>query len=513
MLLPTGRLGGAARVLALWLLMPALLWAGHGHEADPSAPVFPLPVGEYHDPTEGGVWAVLWQRVEQEPVNLFATVIFALAILHTFLVGPIRRAAERAHHREEAYRLDHFVKEWSSRYDWLRFKASMLEVLGEVEAVFLIWAVPLILGIIWMKGFGAMESYVNGGVEYTEPAFVMIIMIIASSKPIVRLSESLLSRLARLGGGTPLAWWMSILTVGPVLGSFITEPAAMTICAFLLARRLYDLAPSRQLAYGSVGLLFVNISISGTLTNFAAPPVLMVAGRWEWSSWHLFGHFGWKAVVAVLISNLVYLAWFNREFFRLTERARQQQRGQTLAKEARIPVWVTGAHLAFLGWTVFNAHSQPILLGTGLLFLVSHGATRRYQFDLKLIPPLMVGAFLAGLVIHGGLQAWWIQPVLGSLEPLSLMGIATLLTAFNDNALITFLSTLVPNFAEPMKLAVVAGAVTGGGLTVIANAPNPAGQSILKQYFGGALQPLWLLAAALVPTLVAGLCFLLLPSF
>ena len=82
---------------------------------------------------------------------------------------------------------------------------------------------------------------------------------------------------------------------------------------------------------------------------------------------------------------------------------------------------------------------------------------------------------------------------------------AALLTAFNDNALITYLATLVPDLSEPLKLAVVQGAVVGGGLTVIANAPNPAGQALLGRFFGGAVSPVGLAAGALIPTLIAAL--------
>ena len=123
---------------------------------------------------------------------------------------------------------------------------------------------------------------------------------------------------------------------------------------------------------------------------------------------------------------------------------------------------------------------------------------------------MLVGFLLGGLVIHGGLQGWWIAPVLGSLGELPLMFSSTVLTAFNDNAAITYLSTLVPGFTDGLKYAVVAGAVTGGGLTVIANAPNPAGQALLKSYFSNGVSPILLLTYALVPTVVMALCFLLL---
>jgi Na+/H+ antiporter NhaD/arsenite permease-like protein len=104
------------------------------------------------------------------------------------------------------------------------------------------------------------------------------------------------------------------------------------------------------------------------------------------------------------------------------------------------------------------------------------------------------------------LQAWWIEPVLGNLSEGLLMIGATVLTAFNDNAAITYLSTLVPGLTDSLKYAVVAGAIAGGGLTIIANAPNPAGQALLKKHFDGAVAPQKLLFAALIPTIIVWLC-------
>ena len=69
-----------------------------------------------------------------------------------------------------------------------------------------------------------------------------------------------------------------------------------------------------------------------------------------------------------------------------------------------------------------------------------------------------------------------------------------------------------PGFAPSLKYAVVAGAVAGGGLTVIANAPNPAGQSILAPAFGeDGISPGGLLMAAIVPTIIMAMAFMLLP--
>jgi len=172
-----------------------------------------------------------------------------------------------------------------------------------------------------------------------------------------------------------------------------------------------------------------------------------------------------------------------------------------------VPGWVTLVHMLFMAWTIINAH-HPALFIPGLLFFLGFAqVTSQYQNRINLKSPLLVGFFLGGLVVHGGVQGWWIAPVLGSLGEIPLLLVATLLTSFNDNAAITYLSTLVPGFTEGLKYAVVAGAVSGGGLTVIANAPNPAGQSILKIYFGNNVSPIGLLKAAIVPTVIMLLCF------
>jgi Na+/H+ antiporter NhaD/arsenite permease-like protein len=119
-----------------------------------------------------------------------------------------------------------------------------------------------------------------------------------------------------------------------------------------------------------------------------------------------------------------------------------------------------------------------------------------------------VAFFLAGLVVLGGQQRWWLQPLLQGMDSTSVYFGATALTAVTDNAALTYLGSLVEGLSDGFKYALVAGAVTGGGLTVIANAPNPAGYSILRQYFNdGAISPLGLLVAAVPPTMVAIVAF------
>jgi Na+/H+ antiporter NhaD/arsenite permease-like protein len=254
------------------------------------------------------------------------------------------------------------------------------------------------------------------------------------------------------------------------------------------------------------------VSVGGTLTHFAAPPVLMVAAPWNWDIAHMFTHFGWKALAGIAAASLLYYVVFRKEFAALDAERERRKADATTAKPRRgpVPAWITLVQLGFMGWTVFVAHYPSLFVGGFLFFLAFAQATGHHQRALDLRGPLLVGFFLAGLVIHGGLQAWWIEPVLKSLGEQPLFWSATALTAVNDNAAITYLATLVPGFTDALKYAVVAGAVTGGGLTVIANAPNPAGQAILQRFFPEGVSPLGLFVGALAPTAIMAAAFLLL---
>lgn len=474
---------------------------------------FPRPLAEYHDEGTESIFAVLKQRAVVEPFNVVATAIFFLAILHTFFARKFTAIAHRW--RDEHQRL--IEKEGRtaaarpqpdarSDVDW---RVEVMHFLGEVEAVFGIWVIPLLIAITVYRGWGTAEKYISHGVNFTEPMFVVVVMTIASTRPVLRFAEHAMRFVASIGGRTPAAWWFSILTIGPILGSFITEPAAMTICALLLARQFYDFKPKAAFQYATLGLLFVNVSVGGTLTHFAAPPVLMVASRWGWDTVHMLEHFGWKAVAGILCANTVYFFVFRRQFadLRRPEPDRSGP-GRWRDRNTAVPAGVTALHLFFLGWTVFTAHYPALFIGGFLFFLAAAAATEHHQNPINLRPALLVGFFLAGLVIHGGFQGWWIAPVLSSMTEKPLMFAAMTLTAFNDNAAITYLASLVPNFGAGLKYAIMAGAVAGGGLTVIANAPNPAGQSILSRYFDDGVSALWLAAGALVPTAIVMAFFL-----
>lgn len=470
---------------------------------------FPTPLPDYPPAAAGGLLQTLSDRVAHDPFNLVATVIFVLAILHTFIAPRVLALAHHLQHRADQQ------ADAAGRARQPSFPSEILHFIGEVEVVFGLWAVVLLAAITWGRGWDTAKHYLNDTVNYTEPLFVVVIMALASTRPIIVFAERAMSKVAGLGGGTPAAWWFATLTVGPMLGSLVTEPAAMTICALLLARQFYDLQPSPRLKYATLGLLFVNVSIGGTLTHFAAPPILMVARPWGWDLMYVLTHFGWRTLIAVFTSATLYLLIFRKELAALAARppvrdvevpdadAVASGQGALLP----VPAWIVVAHALFMAWTVVNSHYPALFLGGFLFFLGFVKATSPYQAEISLKSPLLVGFFLAGLVIHGGLQGWWIAPVLASLSETPLFFGAALLTAFNDNALITYLATLVPNMSEAAKAAVVEGAVTGGGLTVIANAPNPAGQALLGRFFGGVIVPLYLLLGALLPTAVAVVCY------
>ena len=477
----------------------------------------------------GSVGEILSHRISANSFNLIASLIFLIAILHTFMANKITAKAHLIQEEHDERMKAAGASEEEIKHD-VPFKAELFHFLGEVEVVFGMWVIALLFTTIGFFDWTTFKNYMVYDRVFIEPMFVVVIMAIASTRPVVKFAEQLLGLAAGIGGHSKAAWWFSILLIAPLLGSFITEPAAITIAALLLANQFYKYKPSSGFAYATIGLLFVNISVGGTLTHFAAPPVLMVAAPWGWDMGFMAANFGWKAALGILISNLLYYMVFRGQFAKMGKQdevsasadfdtpevqtlkpgrmSHEEFEAMWAERETSIPWWITLVHLFFLAWTVFNAH-YPVMFISGLLFFLGFmSLTATHQNKVELRGPIMVGFFLGGLITHGGLQAWWIAPVLGSLAELPLMLTATVLTAVNDNAAITYLATLVPNLAEASKYAVVAGAVTGGGLTVIANAPNPAGQSILSRFFKNGVNPLKLLVSALIPTIIMGLCFM-----
>jgi hypothetical protein len=329
-------------------------------------------------------------------------------------------------------------------------------------------------------------------------------MVIAGSKPVLQVAMSWVQLMARaMPLPPPIARYMAIMTGVPLLGSFITEPAAMTLAALMLSRYFFcQPSISTRLKYATLGVLLVNISIGGTLTSFAAPPILMVANAWGWDTSFMLSTFGWKAAIAVA-TNTLGVGWvFRKELLQL---APSDQTEQT---STACPIALTAVHLACLIGVVMFAHHPHVFMGIFLLFLGMSTAYGEHQDRLMLRESLLVAFFLSGLVVLGGLQQWWLQPLLMSMNTTTIFTSATLLTAMTDNAALTYLGSLVPNLSDEFKYALATGAVTGGGLTIIANAPNPAGIAIVRHHFEqGTVRPLPLFLAALLPTLVAAAAF------
>ncbi|MFM1881017.1 MAG: hypothetical protein RLZZ344_1251 [Pseudomonadota bacterium] len=410
--------------------------------------------------------------------EIVAAVLFAIAVLHTFSTKYFATLSHRfpSHH-------------------------GLFHLLAEVEAVFGFWSIVLFIWIIASEGFGQATGYADSR-NFTEPLFVFAIMVIAASRPIMVFARQITEAATRaIPGNYAMVNYFLLLTLVPVLGSFITEPAAMTLAALLLAQKFFRSDAPNAFKYGTIGVLFVNISIGGTFTHFAAPPVLMVAAKWGWDTPFMFTHFGWKALVAVLI-NAAIVTYLFRGYLKSV--GEQILSGALQVEKApEVPVALTVIHLALIAGVVVFAHHPPVFLGIFLVFMGLATAYNQHHDRLILREGMLVAFFLAGLVFLGGLQAWWLQPLLTQMSPTTVYYGATALTAITDNAALTYLASLVDGLSPEFKYAVVAGAVTGGGLTLIANAPNPAGASILKKYFDGdTISPGALFIAALGPTIV-----------
>ena len=418
----------------------------------------------------------------QEPtIQYVAAAIFAVALVHTFAA----KQFERLSHRFPRH-------------------AGLFHLLGEVEVVFGFWAIVLVLAMALLVGGGPALGYAESR-NYTEPLFVFVVMVVAASRPVLRTVMSGVSLVARvLPLPTPVAAaWLGLAAV-PLLGSLVTEPAAMTIAALMLAPQIFRPQVPEAVKYLALGVLFVNVSIGGTLTSYAAPPVLMVASTWQWDSAFMLATFGWKAAIAVLVNATVAT-------FVLRKHLPAASAADAALSESPVPPAVALTHLVLLAGIVLFAHHPVAFLGLFLMFLGFTQAYERHQSPLIIKEALLVGFFLAGLVVLGGMQQWWLEPVVSSLQPLALFFGALGLTAITDNAALTYLGSLITNISDESKYMLVAGAVAGGGLTVIANAPNPAGVALLKRGFSDeTIGAGGLLLGALGPTLVAAAAFMLL---
>jgi len=306
-------------------------------------------------------------------VQWLAAALFGLAILHTFSSKYFQRLA----HQQPA-------------------RAGFWHLLGEVEVVFGFWAMVLVAFMVALQGRAAATQYVDSR-DYTEPMFVFAIMVVAGSKAVLQVARGIAGLLAlAVPARGALGLYLVTLVVVPLMGSLITEPAAMTLAALMLREQVYSREISTRLKYVTLGVLFVNVSIGGTLTPFAAPPVLMVASKWGWGFADMITLFGWKSAVAVAVNASVAAFLFRRELAALGRPGRR--------RDGRLPPAVLALHVAFLAGIVAFSHHPAVFMGLLLLFLGFATAYPKFQDRLMLREGLLVALFLAGLVVLGGHQ-------------------------------------------------------------------------------------------------------------
>ncbi|MCM2354980.1 MAG: putative Na+/H+ antiporter [Pseudobdellovibrio sp.] len=421
-------------------------------------------------------------------IEILSTVFLAFALVHSFLT-PV------------------FAK-LSKKFPADSIGESFFHLLAEVEVVFGFWAGIFLTVWAVIEGPSKVIDY-QQSLNMTEPLFVFCIMILASTRPIVTIARTfLLSIVHVLSRIIPvdekIIQIFVLLSFGPLLGSLITEPAAITILALLLYRML-DKA-DEKLLYGILALLFVNISIGGGLTHFAAPPILIVAQKFGWGLKEVFVNLGEAVICAVFVNALLFCLVFKNKI--------SEQISKLEAEHYPMPWWVIILHVLLMVCVVMSSHYQNVFMSLFMAFIGLTTVTKKYQDGLKFKEAFLVGFFLAGLIIFGSMQKWWLTPILQVITDKALFFAATGLTAVTDNAALTYLGSQVESLSNSSKWALVSGAITGGGLTILANAPNPAGFSILASRFpNSSLNAVKLLLAAIVPTAIASLFFMLLGNF
>ncbi|MBC7741909.1 MAG: hypothetical protein H7061_06915 [Bdellovibrionaceae bacterium] len=418
------------------------------------------------------------------------TVFFTFAFIHSFCAPLIAKLAVR-----------------NQSHSWWQ---RCLHWLSEVEIIFGFWAFLFLVCMAFALGFAEPFNYVNT-LSMTEPIFIFCIMMIASTKPFIWLAENFILFLSQtfhrmLKIEPVLLQFFFLITIGPLSGSLITEPAAMTITALLLFQMIQRERIDKKLLYGILAILFVNISVGGALTHFAAPPILMVARHWQWQWKDVFFNLGVPAIVTVFVNAALFVLFMKKKIISMLM--------PVDGDRDPMPAWVAALHIGFLGAVVYYAHQLFIFLLIFALFLIAVSLTKAWQTKMQFRSAALVGVFLASLVILGTLQSWWLEPLMQKLSGTGLYLSAIGLTAVTDNAALTYLGSLVPSLTDRSKWALVSGALAGGGLTILANAPNPAGFAILHSKFdNSALNAAELFLAALAPTLVAALSFYFLGNF
>lgn len=467
---------------------------------------------EYGDSALQSISERLLLRSHIQPINLLFLFLFLCAILHSFLAPWIASVAEKMGAGKKIDRLQvdpvpepfdsKLTKETSFFSEWLYF-------LSEIEVIFGIWCIPALIAMTLAYGSETTADYLNGE-NYRDALFIILAMAIASTYPIMHFAEFSFQKVAQLGKGTPTAWWFVLQLLGPLLGAFFKESIAMTISVSLLGLHFYAYRPSKRLCYASMALLFTNISIAGLMTNFAASSLTILKRAWGWDLQFMLTHFAWKSLIAVFVSTFCIYLYYRNDFARVDKEKLATAEMPGLRPKGNVPFWVTFIHLIFLGWVIFMSESPVIAFGSFVLFLGFYQATAPYQTYMALREPIMVGFFLASIMVLGGLQGWWISPIVETLEDFALVGFSLALTAINQNPSVMYIATQIPSLGSIDRYLLVTSIMAGGGLTYLSNGPNLIGYALLEKYFPERINPFRQLFAALFPAAIAVLCFYLL---
>jgi hypothetical protein len=218
--------------------------------------VIPKPLNYYNDEAMTNIFDIISHRIQMEPFNLVVTLIFFGAVAHTFLTSYFLKIADKIEKKEEY-----------EKKEELHMLSKLFHFIGEIETVFGLWTIVLAFAAMYYYDWETFVEYV-GHLHYTEPMSVVVIM---------------------------------------------------TISAHLLADKFFDINPGKKIKYVTVALLFVNVSVGGTLTNFAAPPIPMVAGPWGWTGKFMFINFGIKVIFGIFIINMLYFVLYRKELQNLKE--------------------------------------------------------------------------------------------------------------------------------------------------------------------------------------------------
>ncbi|AAP05554.1 putative Na+/H+ antiporter [Chlamydia caviae] len=422
-----------------------------------------------------------------------AALLFFFSILHTFLTPWLFGRCQLYQHKKMV-----FPERWK-KYLWL---SEFYRLISRVELVFVLWAAPLFLWFLYSEGYRVTMSYFNSR-NYVFSLFIVIMLILLESRPIVYFSECIFSNIAKIGRQSPRCWWWTLMIAAPLSGALLKETGAMIIAATLLVRNFYKFSPSPRFAYATMGLLFSNISIGGLTSALSSRALFIILPSVKWNNSFILKYFCWKSIIAILLSTTIYYLIFRKEFNNFPKVVINPS-----MMNERVPKWIIFVHIILVG-SVILARSVPLLMAAIFLFYLGFQKfTIFYQHSINISKVCFVGLFYAGLVIFGELQEWWVLELMHRMSDFGYIITSYTLSIFLDNALVNYLVHNLPVATDCFLYLVIAGCMSAGGLTIVSNMPNIVGYLILRPSFPSSSLSLgWLFLFALGPSIISLMTF------